>query len=89
LFSSTVNRYEDNCQNREIFSLHILLEIRLTPQDVEPDGLGQRSALTDDDLVTGVDSESGGTVNGEVLVPLLVTPVLGDAVERREDHRSA
>jgi hypothetical protein len=53
---------------------------RLTPQDVEPDGLGQRSALSNDDLVTSVDSESGRTVGSEVLVPLLVTPVLGDAM---------
>jgi hypothetical protein len=50
------------------------------PQDVEPDGLGQRSALSNGNLVTGVDSESRGAVGGEVLVPLLVTPVLGDAI---------
>ena len=50
-------------------------------EDVETDGLGERAALADDDLVTGLDTESGGDVGGEVLVALLVTRVLGDEVE--------
>jgi hypothetical protein len=50
-------------------------------EDVETDGLGEGSALADDDLVTGLDTESGGDVRGEVLVALLVTGVLGDEVE--------
>jgi len=44
-------------------------------------GLGERSALADGDLVTILDTESGGDVCGEVLVAALVTGVLGDEVE--------
>jgi hypothetical protein len=50
-------------------------------EDVETDRLGERSALADNDLVTGLDTESGGDVRSEVLVALLVTRVLGDEVE--------
>lgn len=50
-------------------------------EDVETDSLGERSALANDDLVTRLDTESGGYVRGEVLVALLVTGVLGDEVE--------
>jgi hypothetical protein len=50
-------------------------------EDVETDGLGKRPALANDDLVTGLDTESGRDVCGEVLVALLVTGVLGDEVE--------
>lgn len=50
-------------------------------EDVEADGLGEGPALANDDLVTGLDTESGGDVGGEVLVALLVTRVLGDEVE--------
>jgi len=50
-------------------------------ENVEADGLGEGPALANDDLVTGLDTESGGDVGGEVLVALLVTGVLGDEVE--------
>jgi hypothetical protein len=50
-------------------------------EDVETDGLGERAALADDDLVTGLDTESGGDVGGKVLVALLVTRVLGNEVK--------
>ena len=50
-------------------------------EDVESDRLGEGSALADDDLVTGLDTEGGGDVRGEVLVALLVTGVLGDEVK--------
>jgi len=50
-------------------------------EDVEADGLGKGPALANDDLVTGLDTESGRDVRGEVLVTLLVTGVLGDEVE--------
>src|SRR5690349_22815151 len=50
-------------------------------EDVEADGLGEGPALANDDLVTGLNTESGGDVGGEVLVALLVTGVLGDEVE--------
>lgn len=50
-------------------------------EDVETDGLGEGSALANDDLVTGLDTESGGDVGGEVLVALLVTGVLGHKVK--------
>ena len=50
-------------------------------EDVEADGLGERSALANSDLVTLLDTESGRDVCGEVLVAALVTGVLGDEVE--------
>jgi hypothetical protein len=50
-------------------------------EHVEAHSLGEGSALADDDLVTGLDTEGGGDVSGEVLVALLVTGVLGDEVE--------
>jgi hypothetical protein len=50
-------------------------------EDVEADGLGEGPALANDDLVTGLDTESGRNVCGEVLVALLVTGVLGDEVK--------
>ena len=50
-------------------------------ENVEADGLGEGPALADDDLVTGLDTESGRDVGGEVLVALFVTGVLGDEVE--------
>ena len=43
--------------------------------------LAQRPALADGNLVTLLDTESGGDVGGEVLVALLVTGVLGDVVK--------
>jgi hypothetical protein len=50
-------------------------------EDVEADSLGEGPALADNDLVTGLDTEGGRDVCGEVLVALLVTGVLGDEVE--------
>lgn len=43
--------------------------------------LAQRSALANGNLITLLDTESGGNVGGEVLVALLITRVLGDKVE--------
>lgn len=43
--------------------------------------LAQRAALADGDPVTFLNTESRGNVSGDVLVPLLVTVVLGDVVE--------
>lgn len=48
--------------------------------DVESNGLGQRSALSDGNDVSDLDSESGGAMSREVLVSLLVSRVLGDVV---------
>jgi hypothetical protein len=45
------------------------------------DSLAERPALANGNLVTLLDTESGGDVRGEVLVALLVTGVLGDEVE--------
>lgn len=61
--------------------LGVLSAARENAENVEADSLGEGSALTDDDLVTGLDTESGRDVGGEVLVALLVTGVLGDEVE--------
>lgn len=43
--------------------------------------LAEGSALANGDLVTLLDTESGGDVGGEVLMALLVTRVLGDEVK--------
>lgn len=43
--------------------------------------LGQRSALSNGDLVTLLNTEGRGDVGGQVLVSLLVTGVLSDEVE--------
>lgn len=43
--------------------------------------LAQGPALANGDLVTLRNTECGGDVGSEVLVPLLVTGVLGDVVE--------
>lgn len=50
-------------------------------EDVEADSLGKGPALANDDLVTGLDTESRRDVRSEVLVALLVTGVLGNEVE--------
>ena len=44
-------------------------------------GLAERPALADGNLVTLLDTESGGDVGGKVLVAALVTGVLGDEVK--------
>lgn len=43
--------------------------------------LAQRSALSNGNLVTFLDTESGGNVGSEVLVSLLISGILGDVVE--------
>lgn len=43
--------------------------------------LGERSALADGNLVTVLNTESGRDVCGKVLVPALITSVLGNEVE--------
>lgn len=50
-------------------------------QDVEADSLAEGSALANGDLVTLLNTESGGDVSGNVLVSLLVTRVLGNKVQ--------
>ena len=62
-------------------TLHSLAGSGQDTEHVETDGLGERPALANNDLVTGLDTEGGGDVCGEVLVALLVTGVLGDEVE--------
>jgi hypothetical protein len=50
-------------------------------QDVVADGLGERAALADDDLVADLGLEGGRAVHGEVLVALHVALVLLHVVE--------
>lgn len=50
-------------------------------QDVESNGLRQRSTLTNNDDVTLLDTESWGNVSSDVLVSLLVSVVFRDKVE--------
>ncbi|ANB12926.1 hypothetical protein AWJ20_1204 [Sugiyamaella lignohabitans] len=54
---------------------------RSDSKDVESDGLGDGTTLTNGDDITLVDTESRGDVGSEVLVSLLVTVVLGDVVQ--------
>ena len=64
--------------------VELLSSLSLSGEDtenVETDSLFEGPALANDDLVTGLDTESGGDVGGEVLVALLVTGVLGDEVK--------
>jgi hypothetical protein len=64
--------------------VELLSSLSLSGEDtenVETDGLGEGPALANDDLVTGLSTESGRNVCGEVLVALLVTGVLGDEVK--------
>ena len=50
-------------------------------ENVEADSLAQRSALANSDLVTLLNTECWADVCSEVLVPLLISGVLGDKVE--------
>ena len=51
-------------------------------EDVKADSLGQGTAFTDSDDITGLDTnESGRAMNSEVLVSLLITVVLLDVVQ--------
>ena len=53
----------------------------LLTDDVEADGLGEGSALTDGNDITSADAESGGAVSGDGLMALLESVVLLDVVE--------
>ena len=53
----------------------------LVSDDVETNSLGKRTALSNGDDVSILDTEGGGAVSGNVLVPLLKTTVLSDVVE--------
>jgi len=53
----------------------------LYAEDVEADSLGKRTALTNSNDVTDLDTESGRAVDSDVLVTLLVPGVLGDEVK--------
>ena len=57
------------------------LLLALDLDDVEADGLGERSALADDDSVALSHVEARGAVGGDVRVALLVTVVLWLVVE--------
>ena len=50
-------------------------------ENVEADSLAQRSALANSDLVTLLNTECWTDVCSKVLVPLLISGVLGDEVE--------
>ena len=50
-------------------------------KNVESDGLGERTALTNGDNITLRDTESRRDVGSKVLVALLVTVVLGNVVK--------
>ena len=65
----------------ELLAVLLCLEV-LDLQDVELDGLGEGTALTDSHTVALLDAtEAGGAVGSEVGVTLLITVVLGDVVE--------
>lgn len=50
-------------------------------QDVESNGLGDWSTLTNDNNITFLDTESWGDVGGNVLVSLLVSVIFRDVVQ--------
>jgi len=50
-------------------------------QNIEVNSLGQRSALSNQDNVTFLDSESRGAVSRDVSVSFFVSVVFGDVVE--------
>jgi len=50
-------------------------------QNIESDRLGQTTTFTNHDSVSRTDSESRRAMDGDVLVTLLVTTVLGDEME--------
>lgn len=53
----------------------------LFAEDVEADGLGQGTALANSHDITGLDTESGGAVDGDVGMALLEPVVLLDVVK--------
>ena len=53
----------------------------LLADDVEADGLGEGTALADGHDITGLDTESGGAVDGHGLMALLEPVVLLDVME--------
>lgn len=53
----------------------------LLTDDVEANGLGEGSALTDGNDITSADAESGGAVSGDGLMALLESVVLLDVME--------
>jgi hypothetical protein len=58
-------------------------------ENVEADSLGEGTALTNSDDITSPDTEGGGAVNGNVVMALLKSSVLGDEVEViASDHDS-
>jgi hypothetical protein len=72
----TLNRTCYDCISKRFPTRHIALEAYPITYS-----LAQRSALTNSDLVTLLNTESGGNVRSEVLVSLLVSGVFGDEVE--------
>ena len=58
-------------------------------QEVEVDGLGQRSALTDHGNISFLNGESRGAVNGDVSVSLFIPVVFGDVVEVISSHNDS
>ena len=56
--------------------------LALDLENIEADGLRQRTTFTDSDDITGLDTnESGGAMSSEVLVSLLITIVLFNVVQ--------
>jgi len=65
----------------ELLAALLCLEV-LDLQDIELDGLGEGTALTDSDTIALLDAtEAGRAVSSEICVALLITVVLGDVVE--------
>lgn len=53
----------------------------LLAENVEADSLAERAALANSHDITGLDTESGGAMDGDVLVTLLESVVLLDVME--------
>lgn len=74
--------YWEEEENLELGESLVSLALRgANTEHVESDSLAQRSALSNGNLVTLLNTESWGDVSRQVAVPLLVTVVLWDVVE--------
>lgn len=81
----TLSKYTDSTQKRrnrlELGELLLLGSRDSNLQDVESNGLRQRSALANNNNITLLDTESWGNVSSDVLVSLLVSVVFWNKVE--------
>jgi hypothetical protein len=80
--SSSLSRCRSLCSEKNEDLLDVAFNVLdFLAEDVEADSLGNRAALANSHDITGLDTESRGAVNGDVLVTLLESVVLLDVME--------